>query len=197
MTLTEFKDHLRKQILAVSFANVKRKQFEKDALVTESDVAQYYQDHQSEWSRPERVKAYRIFLQAPKDKAARAKAKAQLQALKDELALGADFGELAKQHSQGPEAKEGGLMGWMAKGDLVGDIDAALFALPDGGVSDVLETDFGVLILKAGEKQAAGTLPYPQARNEIEPLLRGKYADERLDKYLSELRKTGLVREFL
>lgn len=196
-TLSDFREYLRKQILAVSFANVKHKQFEKDAIVSESDIAQYYQDHQGDWSRPERAKVRRIFLQATKDEAARKKARAQLVALKDEAALGADFAELATQHSQGPEAKDGGLMGWVNKGDLVGDLDAALFALPAGGISDLLETDFGVLILKVEEKQEAGTLPYDQARTEIEPLLRKKYADERFDKWVTELRKRGLVREFL
>ena len=196
-TLTKFREHTRKQILALSYGNIKHKQFEKDAIVSESEIAQYYQDHQAEFSRPERVKARRIFLQVPKDAAARAKAKAQLQSLKDELAQGADFAELAKQHSQGPEAKDGGLMGWVSKGDLVGDLDTALFALAPGEVSGALETEFGVLVLKSEEKQAAGTLAYDQARVEIEPLLRGKAADLRYDAWLKELRKRGLVREFL
>lgn len=196
-TLTEFRERVRKQILAMSYASLKRKQFEKDAVVSESDIAQFYQDHQSEFSRPERVKARRIFLQAAKDGAARKTAKARLQSLKDELAQGADFGDLAKQHSQGPEAKDGGLMGWVSKGDLVGELDTALFSLTPGGVSDVLETEFGVLILKAEEKQAAGALPYDQARTEIEPVLRGKYADDRFEAWMKELRKKGVVREFL
>lgn len=196
-TLTEFRERVRKQILAVSYANLKHKQFEKDAVVSESDIAQFYQDHQAEFSRPERVKVRRIFLQAGKDAPTRAKAKARLQSLKDELAQGADFADLAKQHSQGPEAKDGGLMGWVAKGDLVGDLDTALFALSPGSVSDVLETEFGVLLLKAEEKQAAGALPYDQARTDIEPVLRGKYADERFDAWMKELRKKGVVREFL
>ncbi len=196
-TLSDFRERLRKQILAVSFGIAKRRQFEKEAIVSESEIAQFYQDNQSEWSRPERVKARRIFLPAPQDAAARAKAKAQLAAIKDELALGADFGELAKLHSQGPEAAEGGVMGWVARGDLVGDLDTALFALPDGGISDVLETEFGVLILKVEQKEAAGTAPYEEVRTEIEPILRGKYAAERFDTWISDLRKRSLVRVFL
>lgn len=196
-TMSDFRERLRKQILAISFGVAKHRQFEKDAVVSESEISQYYQDHQSEWSRPERVKARRIFLQAPKDAAVRDKAKAQLAALKDELGLGADFGELAKQHSQGPEAADGGLMGWVSRGDLVGDLDAALFALAPGSTSDVLETEFGVLILKVEEKQEAGSAPYDEVRNEIEPILRRKYADERFSTWMAELRKKSLVREFL
>lgn len=196
-TLSDFRERLRKQILAVSYGFAKRRQFEKEAIVSETEIAQYYQDHQDEWNRPERVKARRIFLPVPKEDKARAKAKAQLAAIKDELALGADFGELAKLHSQGPEAAEGGLMGWVNRGDLVGDLDSALFALQDGGVSDILETEFGVLILKVEQHEAAGAAPYDEVRTEIEPILRSKYADERFDTWITELRKRSLVRVFL
>lgn len=196
-TISDFRERLRKQILAVSYGAAKRRQFEKDAIVSESEIAQYYQDHQSEWERPERVRARRIFLQAQQDPAARAKVKAQIAAIKDELALGADFGELAKLHSQGPEASEGGMMGWVNKGDLVGELDSALFALPEGGVSDVLETEFGVLILKAEQKEEAGAAPYDEVRTEIEPILRAEYARERFNAWIGELRKRSLVRVFI
>ena len=196
-TVSDFRERLRKQILAVSFGIAKRRQFEKEAVISESEIAQYYQDNQSEWNRPERVKARRIFLPTTQDPAAREKAKAQLAAIKDELALGADFGELAKLHSQGPEAADGGVMGWVNRGDLVGDLDTALFALSEGGVSDVLETEFGVLILKAEQREEAGSAPYDEVRSEIEPILRGKYAAERFDTWITELRKRSLVRVFL
>lgn len=195
--MSDFRERMRKQILAISYGMAKRRQFEKDAVISESDIAQYYQDHEADWSRPERVKARRIFLQAPQDAAARGKAKARLQSLKDELALGADFGALAKQHSQGPEAAEGGSMGWVAHGDLVTDLDSALFALAPGTISDVLETEFGVLILKVDEKQAAGAAAYDEVRTDIEPLLRQKYAKDRFNTWIGELRKKSLVRTFL
>jgi len=196
-SLSDFRERMRKQILAISFGVAKRRQFEKEAVVSESDIAQYFQDHQSEWARPERVKARRIFLTAAPDKAERATAKARLQALKDELALGADFGELAKQHSKGPEAAEGGTMGWVARGDLVADLDAALFATAPGSITEVLETEFGVQIIKVEEKQEAGSANYDEVRTDIEPLLRQKYAKDRFDAWMGELRKKSLVRTFL
>jgi len=196
-TLSDFRERLRKQILAVSYGFAKRRQFEKEAIISESEIAQFYHDNQSEWSRPERVKVRRIFLQAPNDPTARAKAKAQLAAIKDELALGAAFGELAKLHSQGPEAAEGGLMGWVSRGDFVGELDTALFALPVGDVSDILETEFGVLILTVEQHEEAGAAPYDEVRTEIEPLLRSKYAEERFNTWITELRKRTLVRVFL
>lgn len=195
--LSDFRDRLRKQILAISYGMAKRRQFEKDAVVTESDISQYFNDNASQWERPERVKVRRIFLTAPQEADARNTAKARLQALKDELALGADFAALARQHSQGPEAAEGGLMGWVGRGDLVSELDSALFSLAPGSTSDVLETEFGVLVLKVEEKQEAGTASYDEVRTEIEPLLRQQYAKERFSTWIGELRKKSLVRTFL
>ena len=46
----------------------------------------------------------------------------------------------------GPEAADGGNMGWIKRKELVGSLDDAAFALPEGGVSDVLETEFGFVL---------------------------------------------------
>lgn len=196
-TMSEFRARVRKQIVAVSMGMMKRREFEKEAIILESDLAQYYQDNSAEFSHPERVKARRIFLAADKTPESRAKVKAQLEALREELALGADFAELAAKQSEGPEASEGGLVGWVTQGDLVPEIESVLMALNAGEVSAPVETEWGFQILKAEEKEAAGVTPFEKARTEIEPLLRKKYADERYQKWMQELRKRSRVRVLL
>lgn len=195
--MTEFRERLRQQVMALSMARSKQTQFEKEAVVSESELRQYFQDHMDQFANQERVKVSRIFLTAGTDPAERQKARAQLEALKDELALGADFAQLAREHSQGPDAANGGEVGWVIRGDLVPELESAAFSLEQGQVSDVIETEFGFSIVKVEEKAAAGTPEYDQVRTQIEPELRKQYAQERYKKWVEELRKRSRVTVYL
>lgn len=195
---TEFRDRLKKQLIAMTMASQKRRGYEKEAIISEADMQQYYKDHQDTFQRPERVKVRRIFIPADaKNKAARTKARAQLESLKNEIAQGGDFAQLAKDHSQGPEAAESGLIGWVKRGDLVGNLDTTAFSLGVGDVSDIIETEFGFHLLKVEAREAAGSQTFDEARTQIEPILRQKYAEDRYNKWIDDLRRRSHVRVYL
>ena len=196
-SMSDFRESLRKQIMAISVGVQKHRTFEQEAVISEADARQYYQDHQDAFSRPERVKLRRVFLSAGDDAAERARVKARLEAVAEEARLGADFAELAKQYSEGPDAADGGLMGWVSRGDLVPELENAAFALEEGGISEIIETQWGFQLLKVEEKEGAGLASFEEARTDIEPLLRSRYADERYQKWIAELRKRSRVRVFL
>ena len=76
-------------------------------------------------------------------------ARTQIDALKAEIAGGADFGSLAREHSDCPSSARGGDLGAFGRGMMVPEFETAAFALEPGAVSDVVETDFGFhLILR-------------------------------------------------
>lgn len=68
--------------------------------------------------------------------------------LKQKLDTGTEFAELASQHSDCPSGKSGGDLGNFGRGQMVPAFDAAVFTMDVGGVSDVVETDFGYHIIK-------------------------------------------------
>lgn len=196
-TMSEFREQIRKQLLAIAMATRKRNAFKEEAVISEAELRQYYQDNRSEFGQPARVQLRRIFLSASSDPADRARAQARLEALRDEVEQGADFAALAAQYSEGPDAETGGLVGWVQRGDLVPALEAATFSLAEGEVSEVVETQFGFHILLAEQVREPGTASFDDLRTEIEPMLREAYAAERYENWIQELRKRSRVRVFL
>ncbi len=196
-TQSNFRDRMRRQIMAITVGISKRRQFEKEAVVSESDIAQYYEDNKETFSAPARYRLRRIFIAVPRDEEEqRLAAKEKLTGLREQLLAGSDFSELARTHSEGPEAKEGGLMDWIAPEDLVEPLSSAVADLTVGEMTGVLETDFGVQVLRLEEIQARETAPFAEARKEIEPILRQQQGDKRYRQWMSTLRRRNNIRIF-
>ncbi len=61
---------------------------------------------------------------------------------------GADFKELARSRSKGPNAEKGGDLGLVSKGDLMPELDRELSSLKVGEISDIIKTEMGYHIFK-------------------------------------------------
>lgn len=193
-TLSDFRESMRQQIMAISFGMQKRREFEQQVVVTESDMAQYFQDNRNQFVRSERVQVRRIFLGAGQDADDRSRVRTQLESLRDELVLGADFAALATRHSEGPDADNGGLVGWVQRNDLVEALEVIVFDLPEGELSEVVETDFGFHLLRVDAREGESVPTYDQVRTQIEPMLRSQRADERYRRWMDDLRRRSRVR---
>ncbi len=68
---------------------------------------------------------------------------AEINALRGQLAEGADFAALAEKHSDCASAASGGELGEFTKGEMVPEFEEAAFKLKPGETSVVVETGFG------------------------------------------------------
>ena len=68
---------------------------------------------------------------------------AQCNDLKKQIAEGADFAALAKQHSSCPSGREGGALGTFSPGQMVREFDQVVFSAPVGVVQGPVKTQFG------------------------------------------------------
>lgn len=111
----------------------------------------------------EQVQARHILI-AGKDAEARAKA----HRLSKELAAGADFAALAKEHSADTgSAQRGGDLGFFGKGRMVPEFEQTAFALKDGQISDPVESQFGLHIIQRTASKPAGKQPFEEVREQL------------------------------
>jgi peptidyl-prolyl cis-trans isomerase SurA len=191
-TLSDLRDRLRKQLLARRVAFERRRQFEQRAVISESDIAQFYQDNIARFSHPERIRLRQIFLGARGGDWESVEARAQ--DILDALEAGTPFEELAAAHSELPGAEDGGIVGWVIPGDLIDELETAAFALGEGEHSGLIRIPGGICILRVDSREASGTVPLAEARAEIEPALRGRYADARFAEWMAQLREAAQIR---
>ena len=76
---------------------------------------------------------------------------AEAQEIKKLLDQGADFKQLAKTRSKGPNAPRGGDLGLITKGDLLPELDKAISSLQVGQISGVIKSSIGFHIFKRTE----------------------------------------------
>ena len=78
-------------------------------------------------------------------------AETQIAALKSELDGGAEFAEIAREHSDCSSSSQGGDLGSFGRGMMIGAFEDTAFTLEVGATSDVVETDFGFHIIHRTE----------------------------------------------
>jgi len=68
--------------------------------------------------------------------------------LKKQIEAGADFGEIAKQHSQCPSGKSGGDLGEFSPGQMVKEFDQVVFKEEIGKTHGPVQTQFGFHLIE-------------------------------------------------
>jgi peptidyl-prolyl cis-trans isomerase C len=110
---------------------------------------------------------------------------AEAQALIDELAEGADFAELAAEHSTGPSGPNGGQLGWFTAGMMVPEFENAVFALEPGEVSVPVQTQFGWHVIVLNDVRAQEPPAIDAVRADLVEGLRRARVEARMDELMN------------
>ncbi|MDN7586978.1 SurA N-terminal domain-containing protein [Burkholderia seminalis] len=154
------------------------------AQPTDADIKKFYDDNPTHFRTEAQVRVSHIFIAAPgsasaADKAA-AKTKAE-QLLADVKAHPDQFAQIAQKNSQdAPSAAKGGDLGFITRGSTAGGkaFDDAAFALKQGDVSGVVQSDLGFHILKATDVKPAAVKPFAEVKDQIAADLKQQYASK-------------------
>ncbi len=72
--------------------------------------------------------------------------------LKSEIESGADFADLAQQHSQCPSGQQGGHLGEFGPGMMVKEFDEVVFSAPVNTLQGPVKTQFGYHLLEVTKR---------------------------------------------
>ena len=148
---------------------------------TDDELATYFADHAADYAIEEEVRASHIlfgtsdmdlqtYLGEHQSEYGTEAEPAELEDVRDELVAdiraeaeqvlaeidgGAEFAELAIEHSTGPTGPDGGDLGWFGRGMMVPEFEEAAFALSIGETSGIVETQYGFHIILLTERKDA------------------------------------------
>ena len=144
----------------------------------DDDIQQYYDINISQYSTPGQVRASHILLRIEGKEEADVEARAA--ELVAEARNGADFAELARQHSEDEATTEnGGDLGLFGRGRMVPEFEAVAFELDVDAISDPVKSQFGLHVIKVTVKQEESTQPLESVRESIADTLKQEQATSR------------------
>ena len=168
----------------------------EETIVTDDDMMAFYNENPSYFTQPERVHASHILVNMENTATEEEKALAlkKIKEIEQELKYGADFAELAKLKSEGPSGPNGGDLGEFTRGQMVGEFETIAFALPEGKISGIVETQFGYHIIKLHTRYPESSVPFEEVKAEINKYLFDEKSSNKLNDFLESLKEEANIR---
>jgi peptidyl-prolyl cis-trans isomerase SurA len=187
----DYKNQIRNNLLT---QEVIHREMSNRINIGKDEVKKYYDEHQSEFVRPEQVVLSEIFLSTEgKTPEEMAVIQRKMEDYRNRVVKGEEFSELAKRYSEGSTAKDGGGLGTFERGQLSKQLEDAVFALNRGGMTEVIQTKTGFEVLKVVEHFQAGQQPMDKVENEIMNKIYLQRMQPTMRDYLAQLREESYV----
>jgi len=159
------------ETVTIDYVEIKSEDLAETINVDEEQIKLMYDEYIASAKGREERKARHILLTVAVDAKEEDKiaARVKIESLKKKVDEGADFAQLAKENSQDTgSAVKGGDLGWVALGEMVKPFEKALFNLEKGTVSNVVESQFGLHLIKLDDVRSEAVEPLGIKRYSLE-----------------------------
>jgi len=181
----EFQDRLNEIKEQLVLETLLKKKINLDSQITEEDMKKYYEKNKETFKREREINTRHILLNTEEE----------ARQIKDKLAKGEDFVELARRYSIDPSAKaSGGEIGFHPKGSLLPEYEDAAFKLKKvGQTSGIVKTKFGYHIIKLEGIKPPSYVPYEEVKDYIKQKLAQEKQTQALEKYITDLKQSAKI----
>lgn len=185
----QLKQKVRQQLLTQEAINQK---IRSRLVVSPAEVAKVAGSGARGAAPGKEVLAQHILIRA-NDRRSPEEALALATQLREQLRQGEPFEALAKKHSEAPGAEEGGSMGWVREGQLMPELDQAVFSLKPEEYSEPIKSRLGFHLVKVLEWRQLSEEQASDSRRDIEQqIYQDKFAKAMAD-WLNELRQKAYI----
>jgi len=151
-------DFLRNLITEAEYSRQMVNLIRKDINVPDWRVELFYGTHQDAFKKPAESCAKHILVKTIEE----------ANDLEKQLADGASFEDLAKEHSLDPgSGSRGGDLGCFPQGAMVPSFDKVAFSADIGAISEPVESQFGFHIIQVYKRNEAGIIPLEEVKDDV------------------------------
>jgi peptidyl-prolyl cis-trans isomerase SurA len=189
MDYEQLRDTLRRQALQFRLLQFKV----KPRKVSDEEVQAVWAAQQGEPEQELKVRNLFVPLAEGAGPAAQAEARAKADTALRRLAAGEEFAVVARDLSAAPSAHEGGSLGWLRKGTLFAEADAALSRLKPGETTPLLRNAAGLHLFHLDEKRPIPPRPLSEVQEDIRTRIGNESIVKERENYLRSLRKAAQI----
>ena len=192
LTMAEWRERLEEQVIVASMRSAA---IEQQLNVTPDDVQAYYEAHQDDYRTSAKL-SIRMIVLLKDGPGATDDMRRKGASIRDRLLAGEDFAVVAREVSQGSKAADGGDWGWIEPSLLRPEILTACAELDTFEISDLIETDGEIYIVRVDGRQAASIPPLSKVESDIERILRRQMAETLHESWIARLKHDAVVQVF-
>ena len=183
-------------ILAVKIDKFRNAEGGKALKPTEKDINKFYNDNREKlFVEPESVHVRHILVSVGKDDSEKVKAekKAKIDDLRKQLVGGANFAEIAGQHSDCPSKQAGGDLNFIRRGQMVKAFEDAAFAQEKNAIGPVIKTEYGYHIVQVLDRRPAKKIALSEVKSKIADYLERQKKMEAFNNLMAKLKAQAKI----
>ena len=165
-TVMEKRDQMRREKLMAEVST-------EVGTPTDAEVRAYYDTHATEFRSGEEVHVRQILVHD----------EGLANDIVGKLKGGASFDEMSRQYSLAPNAKKGGDIGYVSRGELPKMFEDEIFSLKPGAISGPIRTESSFHIFRVDDRRPPGTIDVQTAA----PVIREKLRDDAIRQRVAQL----------
>jgi peptidyl-prolyl cis-trans isomerase SurA len=192
MTLSTYRQKVRDELGKMRLVS---REIKSKIIIEDKVLREYYQNNQEKFTDPLEVKIQQIFFPVPEHASQEETAAVEREArpILERARKGEDFAELARKFSKGPEAGEGGLLGYFKHRELMPELEEAAFKLRSGEISDLVRSPAGFHILRVLERKGGEPRPFAEVQFKIREELSEAEAQKKFEQWMKELKSKAYI----
>lgn len=187
VTLSDLKKRYKDQLLIKKIVG---KEVLRKIIITPLEITDYYKLSKTNYTIPEQVRLRNIFVQRQNNEEEIAQ---KIKMIHDQLVSGVAFVELVEKYSESPNVVDAGDMGFMKRGAMRKEIEAAVFELKVGSITAPIKTPKGYYIYKVEDKKASEIPQLEDVQDKIKNELYRNKSKQKLEDWINELKESTLI----
>jgi parvulin-like peptidyl-prolyl isomerase len=180
-------DRLREEVRGQLLMTRLAEKITEDVRVSDEDAAKYYEAHRQSFTAPGEAHLRLLIVESKED----------AEKLRAQAVKGADFAALVRQYGKGGHKENGGDMGWVDSRMLPATIAKAVEAIPQTGVTPVIEAKGGFYLLRVEGRRPPREVPLAEVKDRLVQMVTAERKQARFAEWLEERRRAAKIEIYL
>ncbi len=192
LTEADFRMELQKEITIDNYLDWMVDNTPEEQL---GDPKAFYESNLEQFKEPESAHINHIFLAVPESggDSAREVRLSLARELESRLLGGTDFADLAREFSDSKDSENGGDLGYVGRDILLKQVETAAFSMNPDDPPAIVETPFGVHLLRVKARKEERLIPFEEAEQRIKTHLKEEARNSGANEKIQALLKTATI----